>query len=378
MKETLSTGRLESLDILRGFNMFFITGGTPFLTALAWLLTGSKTNWVAMQLTHIPWAASSPFGLHCYDIIFPLFVFITGVTFPFSAGKRLERGDSKSAIASNVVRRMLVLVAIGLVCGKVQDWKWDEFRVWSVVGRVGIVWCGAALCTIFFRLRTCIAIAAAILVGWWALLMFVPAPDAPADLANGLAVPRWCIASWVDRNFLTTAHRGEGGLAVLGMFPTAFFGIWSGMYLRFAKEGLTGNGRTLRMLGVALVALLVGWAWSVPSWGCPIVKGVWTSTYALVSGAYSLALLAVFYWLVDVRGWKRWGFIFKIIGMNGVAAYFGYHFVPFRAIGKYFLGALTTCCGLPGWEQTMLAFGGVAALWITLYFLYRHKIFFKA
>ena len=128
--------RLDSLDALRGFDMFFITGGSALLAALGTLITGDAHSWIAVQMTHATWTEP----LRIYDFIFPLFLFIAGVTFPFSTEKRLARGDGKRAVTLNILRRTLTLVVIGLLFEQVQKLDWPHFRVWSVIGRIGIAW----------------------------------------------------------------------------------------------------------------------------------------------------------------------------------------------------------------------------------------------
>ena len=369
---TQKTGRLLSLDALRGFNMFFIVGGEWLFIALSLLVTGHAGSWLAVQMTHVEWI-----GLHIYDCIFPLFVFITGVTFPFSTAKRLERGDSRKAIAMNVFRRTALLVFFGLLYSGIQKLDWEHFRVWSVIGRVGLVWGIAALLTLFFRLRTCIAIAVWIMVTWWLVLRFVPSPDAAPGVNPALQMAT-SFPAWFDTNYFTTAHRHEGGLATLAMVPVALFGIWSGKYLMVEKSGLSESRKTANMLLVAAGAVAAGLLWSLPSWGVPIVKAVWSGSYVLVTGGISLALLAIFHWIIDVRGWVRWSFFFRVIGVNAIAAYLAFRFVPFGQISRDLLGALPGAFDLPGWEPTCVRLGKVAILWLTLLFLYREKIFFKA
>ena len=148
--------RLDSLDALRGFDMFFITGGSALLAALGTLLTGDAHSWIAVQMTHASWTEP----LRIYDFIFPLFLFIAGVTFPFSTEKRLARGDSKRAITFNIIRRTLTLVVIGLLFEQIQRLDWPHFRVWSVIGRIGIAWGAAALLTLHCRFRTCVIVTA--------------------------------------------------------------------------------------------------------------------------------------------------------------------------------------------------------------------------
>jgi len=365
-------GRLLSLDALRGFNMFFITGGEALLIALSLLVTGHEGSWLAIQMTHVDWI-----GLRLYDCIFPLFVFITGVTFPFSTEKRLARGDTRKDIALNVLRRTALLIFFGLLFSGVQRLDWAHFRVWSVIGRVGLVWGMAALLTLFFRLRTCIVIAFVTLVAWWLVLRFVPAPDAPVGVNPALQMAA-SFPAWFDTHFLTTVHRHEGGLATLAMVPTGLFGVWAGKFLMLEKQGLTETQKTVTMLMVAVASVVFGCLWALPSWGVPVIKSVWSSSYTLVTGGLSLALLATFHWIIDVRGWVRWSFFFRVIGINAIAAYLAWRFIPFGQISRDLLGALPRACDMPGWEDVCLRLGKIVILWFSLLFLYKKEIIIKA
>ena len=364
--------RLDSLDALRGFDMFFITGGALLIAALGTLVTGNANNWLAVQMTHASWTET----LRIYDFIFPLFLFITGVTFPFSTEKRLSRGESKADITRNILRRALTLVVMGAIFECVQKMDWPNFRVWSVIGRIGVAWAAAALLTLHCRSRTCVAVTVAILAGWWLFLRLVPAPDAAAG-ADPFATNANCFATWFDTHYLTTAHRHEGGLATIAMLPTAFFGIWAGKWLKLKREGIAPGRKVLQMVATGAVLIAVAWCWSRMPFGMPILKGIWSSSYALLAGGISLILLAVFYWVIDVKGWRAWSFYFRVIGMNAITIYFVQRFVSFKKIGLFFLGALSEAFDAPGWEAFVGAFGRCLFAWLLLYFLYRKKIFFK-
>ena len=364
--------RLDSLDALRGFDMFFITGGSALLAALGTLITGNDHSWIAVQMTHASWTEP----LRIYDFIFPLFLFIAGVTFPFSTEKRLARGDGTRAITLNVLRRALTLVVLGLLFEQVQKLDWPHFRVWSVIGRIGIAWGAAALLTLHCRFRTCVIVTAVLLLGWWIFLRLVPSPDAVGP--DALAERVNCFATWFDTHYLTTAHRHEGGLATIAMLPTAFFGIWSGMWLKMQREGLSPNKKVLQMIGVGVLMMLVAWGWARMPFGMPVLKGIWSSSYALLAAGISLILLAAFHWVIDVKGYKAWSFYFRVIGMNAVTIYFVQRFVPFKQIGAFFLGALPQAFAVPGWAPFVEAFGRCLFAWLFLYILYRNKVFFKA
>ena len=368
---TGKTDRLHSLDALRGFDMFLITGGSVLLMAFASLVAGHDGTWVHEQMTHVEWE-----GLRIFDCIFPLFLFITGVTFPFSADRRMARGDGKRAIARNIVRRALVLVACGCVCERMQWLDWPHFRVWSVIGRIGVVWGAAAMLSLFCRFRTCVAIVVLDLVGWWLFLRLVPSPEASG--ADPIATQIGCVANWIDTHYLTTAHRHEGGLATLAMLPTAMFGIWAGRWLKTAWERRSQSPYVLHMVLAGVAAVMAGWLWSLPSWGMPVVKNIWTGSYALINGGISIILLALFHWIIDVKGWIAWSFYFRVIGMNAIVIYMTHFFVPYGQIGDYFLKRVSQSVAVQGWPEFVTALGTCITAWLVVYFLYRKNIFVKA
>lgn len=344
--------------------MFFIIGGGGALVKLSQLASGREVTWLSEQMQHVPWD-----GLHVFDVIFPLFLFVAGVTFPFSTASRLSRGERKGDIVRNVIRRMFVLIALGGVYERVFSFDWATFRVWSVIGRIGIVWAAAALMTLFCRRRTVLLVVVGILAGWWVFLRLVPSPDAAAG-ADGLSCHANCFACWFDARYLTTAHRFEGGLATVAMIPTAVFGIWAGEWLKSGKRV-----RLMVPVGLALVASGLLWSW--PSWGCPIVKDIWSGSFALVTGGISLCLLWLFHELIDVRGWRAWALPFAVIGVNAIAIYVSDAFVPYAQIGKFFCGALIPLVDATAWQGLVLAVGKLCVVWTSLVFLFRKGIFFK-
>jgi len=376
------TKRLESLDVLRGFDMFFIFLPDPVpcivLTFLA--MFGLEHSAFAQQFDHCAWN-----GLRFYDCIFPLFLFVSGVTFPFSYASQQRRGMTRAQSVRKVLVRGLTLFLLGSMLWTTIDgvveknllsFEWSTFRVWSVIGRIGIAWAAAALLYMFFGRRTRIGVAAAILVAMWFVMRFAVAPGAPEGV-NPMADGKWLWADWVDMNFLTTAHRAEGGVSTITMIATAMFG-------NFAGEILTGVGismerKALRLLGYAGLLLACGllMAFAFGPWSLPVNKPVWTSSFALVAGGISAALLALFYWIVDVKGWRRWGFFFKVIGMNAITLYllmrtvFNWNFES-----QYFFGGIASL--LPPAVGAFVTQAGMIALgWLFLYWLYRKQIFIR-
>ena len=366
--------RLASLDVFRGIDMWIITGGAFFLKSFGELVTGDKQCWLAQQMTHVAWGEC----LHIYDFVFPLFLFIAGVSWPYSLASRRAKGATNGQIVRHILVRTLVLVVIGLFNSRLQFLDFKDFRVWSVIGRVGLAWGMAALIYTFVRVRTAAAVTAGILAAWWALLLCVPSPDCPPG-AWTMAAMKNCITNWVDVHYLTVLHRHEGGLATLAMPPLVLMGMFAGAFIRASAGRLSGNriAGVLAGYGVALLALGFFGAFCLGPASMPIIKGDYTSTYSLVSGGIAALILAALYWIVDVKGFVAWSIYFRVIGANALAVYFGGYFIGFDSIGRFFLGALPKACDLPGFAMTVVALGGLAARWIPLYFLYRRNIFIR-
>ena len=178
--------RLESLDVLRGLDMFFILlpDPIPCIVVTFCAMFGWEHSAFAGQFDHVAWE-----GLHLYDCIFPLFLFVSGVTFPFSYARQVEKGWSRARSVRKIVVRGLILFALGSMLWTVIDGtleknvlslEWEHFRVWSVIGRIGIAWAVSAAMYVFLSRRARILATAAILVGMWAVVRFAVAPGAPA------------------------------------------------------------------------------------------------------------------------------------------------------------------------------------------------------
>ena len=357
--------RLLSIDALRGFDMLFIMGFAGPLVAICQLFPGGDSCWLARQVSHVDWH-----GLRHHDTIFPLFLFISGMTFPFSAEKRQLGGATHGQLFLQALRRGLVLVALGLVYNKFFDLKLATLRFPSVLARIGLAWMFAAWLFLAFRWKTRAVIAAVILVGYQ-LLLLIPAPDAAGA---GPLTYEGNIVGYIDRLIMPEhlLSKGkfdpEGLLSTLPAIVTAMLGQFTGEFVRSSQRNKTG-----KMLLAAAVLLAVGLVWSL--W-FPINKKLWTSTFVLVVGAYSVAMYALFYWIIDVKGWKKWTFFFEVIGLNSITIYMAQRTIPFSSVNKFFLGGLAGLCPEPV-GKVILAAGYVAVCWLFLLFLSRKKVFLK-
>jgi len=374
-------GRLESLDVLRGFDMFFIflPDPAPCIIFVFLAMIGLGDTAFAAQFDHVRWS-----GLHFYDCIFPLFLFIAGVTWPYSLANQRAKGSSDLKISLKILRRSALLFLLGaMVQTKIDglqetgilQFDWQTFRVWSVIGRIGIAWGVSAFLYLWFGRRSRIMIAIAILLGMWALMRFAVAPGAP-DGVNPLIDRQWMWARWFDTNFLTTAHRAEGGVATITMVVTAMFGVFAGEILR---SEASPSRKALNLLGYSALLTVCGLAvaFAFGGWSMPIVKGIWSSSFALVAGGISATLLAAFYWMIDIKGWRRWGFFFKVIGMNAITIYILVRTIlPYEFEKAYFFGGISKYLS-PEVAEFVSQAGLIALGWLLLLYLYRKKIFLR-
>ena len=384
-----TAGRLESLDALRGFDMLFISGLDTLLIA-ACALAGLPDCWLARQMEHATWA-----GLNHHDTIFPLFLFLSGATVPFSLSAQRARGRSEAAIVLKTLRRAALLSLFAAVLGGLCSFDWPNIRYLDVLTTIG---CGGGASALIYQFvpdwRRRIAICASILVGYWLLLRLVPAPDV-ASLPVP-TVPEWQgtgpfsllgnLCGYVDRRLLPghfytfsdAAGRGifeeDGILHNVAAVATAMLGVFAGEIVRMPPERASGRRKVLLLLGSALACLALTVAW-LPH--CPVVMKIWSPTFVLANGVWSFALLAVFYWIIDVRGWRRWSLVLRMIGMNSIAIYLVNRSGLMQPVAKYFFGGTASLCDSPGYPSFVLSAGVLSLNILLMYWLYRRKVFFK-
>ena len=365
--------RLASLDALRGFDMLFIMGLSSLLIDICQLFPGGGDFWLARQMSHCAWN-----GLTHHDTIFPLFLFLAGVSWPFSLSKQRAAGKSTGQIVGKVLRRALILIALGVVYNGFFKLDFPNLRIASVLGRIGVAWMGAALIYLFVKTPWKRGvIAACILVGYWLLLRFVSAPDVPGGDPLSLDGN---IVGWVDRQILPGKlfYNGgrfdsEGLLSHLPAMVTALLGMFAGDLVRLPEEQMTGGRKTLWLLAAAVACLAVGLLWSLDF---PVNKKLWSSSFVLVVGAYSLACFALFYYLIDVKGYRKWCFPLQVIGMNSITIYLLQKIVSIPSINLFFFGGLAGLFS-PEVGKIILATTYILICWLLLYFLYRKKVFLK-
>ena len=311
-------GRLESLDALRGFDMLFISGLSALVIALC-TMAGAPECWLAEQMRHVAWT-----GLHHHDTIFPLFLFMAGVSWPFSLASQRAKGRSNASIVLKLVRRALVLAAFAATFGGVLTFDWPNVRWLDVLTTIGV--CGGVSAAIYMYVpdwRKRLVVCGLILVGYWLLLRLVPAPDAltvplptsPEWQGTGPFSVVGNLCGYVDRRFLPGLYYTYVDVNGVGVFEedgilhnvaavaTAMLGVFAGEIVRL--RDVSGGRTVLRLLACSALCLVLTLAWA-PC--CPVIMKIWSPTYVLANGAYSFAMLALFYWIIDVKGCRAWAF----------------------------------------------------------------------
>jgi len=423
---TLSTAasqRLVSVDALRGFDMFWIIGANSLVYALHRMSQTRATSFLAEQLDHAEWA-----GFHFYDLIFPLFVFIVGVSLVFSLSKTIERAGRAEAL-KRVFRRGILLFALGIFYYRGFTNPWPDIKLMGVLNRIALAYFFAGLLFCFFRPRVLVAFCVGILAGYWALLSLTPIRNIQLTKSNLAALaeqagdartaalfrdesnpsgvkdsPAWAaaqkmfyattnrvtgkfepglnLANHIDFQYLPgqkldTFYDPEGYLSTLPAIVTCLLGVFAGLLL--SNQALPNRQKVVWLIAFGVAGVALGWLWNDQF---PVVKKIWTSSFVLVAGGYSAILLGLFYLVVDVwqvRGWCR---PFVWMGMNSITIYLTRNILgPFRPLAARFVGGdvkvffdthVAKGCG----DLVNAIVGLVLAFWL-VHLLYKRKIFLR-
>jgi predicted acyltransferase len=368
MASTAPTQRLYSLDALRGFDMFWIMGGEDIIHAIAKVTGSSFFEGWAHQLTHPAWH-----GFRFYDLIFPLFLFMAGVATPYSMEREFERGKTRQQILMKVIRRGLVLVLLGIIANNGLELKpISEMRFGSVLGRIGLAYMFANIIYLYTKERGQIIWFWALLFGYWALILVTAAPGFPA----GDLTMEGNIMSFIDRTIMPghlylTIHDPEGVMSTIPAISTALLGIYAGRLLKNPSFTMTRKAGIIEVMGVSF--LILGGLWNFVF---PINKNLWTSSFTLWVGGWSLILLGIFYYIIDIKGHRKWAFFFSVIGMNSILIYLSGHFINWGYTTEACFKWLIQLSGESLAPLTAsLCFVGIE--WLFLYFMYRQRLFLR-
>jgi predicted acyltransferase len=323
-----------SLDIFRG------------ITIAGMLLVNNPGSWSAIYppLRHAEWHGWTP-----TDLIFPFFLFIVGVAMVFSMGKALTQGVSRGAILTRAARRAALLFALGLVLHSYPWYGYDlsQLRIPGVLQRIALAFIVAVPLSLWAGVRGRVGAAVALLLGYWAAISWIPVPG----VGTGVLAPGQDLGAYLDRLIFGTEHLWkqsvtwdpEGLLSTLPAVATVILGTFAGEWLRSERSELS---KVAGMLAAGVAGIALGLWWDTVF---PINKPLWTSSYVVFTGGMALVGLGLCYWLVDLKGYRRWGFPFQLFGVNAIAAFF-LSSLGARIIGQIQVGDTS----LKGWINATL------------------------
>lgn len=392
--------RFRSVDALRGFDMFWILGAGTLVKGLEKMGVNPFTHFLSTQLTHVQWV-----GLVFYDLIFPLFLFLVGVSIVFSLDRTVAR-DGRGPAIRRIVWRSVLLFLFGVLYTGGLSHRWPDISLGGVLQRIAACYLGAALIYVWCasRLKVIAGIAAGLLVGYWALLTFAPFPDLSLEKANveqiarrigssdpaaiAAAVPERVsgvyeegrnLTNYFDFRFLpgkkmSLYYINEGLLSTLPAIPICLFGIFAG---RLLTSGASDRRKVLLLLAAGVASVLIGCLWAVQF---PVIKRIWTSSFILIASGYGALMLALFYYIVDVRKWDRWCEPFVWIGMNPITLYLSGKFISYSAAAEMFVGGDVKAWFdslAQGLGSLVVALTSLSLVFLLAWFLHRRRIFLR-
>jgi predicted acyltransferase len=365
-KTQISAGgeRLVCVDALRGFDMLWIIGGAEVLVSLCNASGIGFLSNMDVNFDHT-WGQ-----FHFYDLIQPLFLFIVGVVMPVSFRKRLARGETKRNIYIHVIKRVIALYILGLISsGRLLSFDLSQIHlITNVLHVIAFGYLVSSVMILELKIKWQIGISAAMLFLYWAIMAIIPVPGYGA----GIYSRDVNLALYVDNAVLGHFQEGEGWTYIItsiNFIPSIMLGVFAGNILQSDRMAMKKVG-LLALIGICCI--VAGKIWGI--W-FPIIHHLTTSSLVLFGAGLSFVLLALFYLVIDVWGYKKWAFFFKVIGMNAIAVYVATHLFDFTKIGNVFVGGLLKHLG--PWADFFEASAALAVVWLILYYMYRNKTFIK-
>jgi predicted acyltransferase len=374
--------RLLSLDVARGITIAFMIMVNN---------NGGPGSWRFMN--HASWNGLTP-----TDLVFPTFVFLVGVSIVFAFEARLARGASRAQLAWHTVQRAVILILFGIVVNSFPFFTLAHMRFYGVLQRIAVCYLVVGLFYLWdSRASTKIVALVVSLVGYWILIRWVPIPgvgvpgrDVPfMDMTQNLT-------SWIDRHLFPyhlylyapdhNVRDPEGLLSDLPAIGTALMGVLAGLWLR-SRKAIPAKSACL--VGASIVSLALGYLWSLEF---PLNKNMWTSSFVLVAGGYSLALLALCYWAIEQRGWRSgWTGPWLVFGSNAIVAYMFSELLPgvlynvavpdgstrHADLNAFLFAHIFAHIPSPHWAAFAYSVSFTAVCFIPVWILYRRKIFLK-
>ena len=369
--QSIRTGtkeRLQSLDTLRGFDMAMLLGGGGILIALAELTGWNWMEALATQQHHVEWK-----GFRFYDLIFPLFMFISGVAIPYAINSKVEKGMAKSKLLKKIFIRLLALIGLGLLYNGATSRGFTNLRYVSVLSQIGFGYFFAALICLYSKnIRGTIYWLLGIMGGVAALQLFVPVPEYGAGtFESGTSINAWLDQLLIPGRLHGKVFDPEGVLCIVSAVTITLMGAIAGYIIRSGKSAPAIKALYITLAGVGVIAISLALS---PFY--PIIKKMWTVSYVLMAAGVSALLLALFYYVIDVKGSKNWTLFFRVFGMNSITIYMGARIIDFHDISRFFLNWTSVHIN-EQWGAIFIAIGVIIIEWALLLFLYKKKIFLR-
>lgn len=357
------TVRLKSIDVLRGFTMFWIIGGDKIMRALPEVSNNGFFRFLDQQLRHVEWI-----GFHFYDLIFPMFLFLIGVVQPFSIGRRVEKGANKLELYQHIFKRALIMFILGLIYYGIKDPNLKSLGYYGVLQFLAVSYFFSSIIMLNTTLKGVVVWTCAILITYFIMLRFVPVPGH----GMGVLTPEGNFSNYIG-GLATTYFSPKFKLLftpyLLSPISTALLGVIAGYWMRRDVSPIH-IVKGLVIGGIALV--IVGLVWA--HW-LPIIKNLWTGSYVLLTAGLSAVLLGIFYWVIDVKGYSKWTFFFTVIGVNPITIYLLARIIDFKAIVVFLFYSIIP--QLAGVGPLFIAVCVTLLHWLIVYWLYKEKIFIK-
>ena len=378
MKSTHSAAkRLESLDALRGFDLFFLVALGPLMNSLARAADAEWfNNWMGI-FNHVSWEGFSP-----WDLIMPLFLFMSGISMPFALSRYKSMPD-KRPLLRRLGKRILLLWIFFMICqGNLLGLNPDKIYLYSnTLQAIAAGYLITALLFLFTRRRTQLITAVLLLLIYWAAMQFIQVDG----YGGGNYTPQGNLAEWIDKvvlgRFRDTAQLVDGKVVVAEWYHYTWilsslnFGVTvlTGLFAGYIAKDKIEEKRKLKLyFGIGATMVTIGWLWNFQM---PVIKTIWTSSMVLVSSGYCFLLMGLFYYWIDYKGHRSGITWLKVYGMNSILAYMLANVIDFRCIGQSLLYGLQPYMG--SYYSFLITLWNVAAIYVILWMMYKRGIFLK-
>lgn len=327
--------RLMCIDALRGFDMLWIIGGAEVLVSFCKATGIGFLSSMEVNFDHT-WGK-----FHFYDIIMPLFLFIVGAVMPISFRNRVSRGTEKKSLYRHIFRRVVILYILGLIAsGHLLTFDTTRMHLWTdTLHAIAVGYLVSSILILEANRMVQLIVTGSLLLIYWLCMALIPIPGAGA----GIYQPDTNLALYIDNTVLGHWQEGSGWTYILSNMTF----ICSVMLGVFAGQLLMSDTRPMKKAGmlalIGICCIIAGKVWGI--W-FPIIHHLWTSSLVLFAGGMSFLLLAFFYLVIDVWGYRKWSFFFVVIGMNAIAVYVATHLFDFTLIGNVFVGGLLKWLGM--------------------------------